>query len=182
MMRLPILILAASLALPGTAFAQAGGDWTGFSLGAQLGYLDGETSGVAALDGDDATVGIRAHYDYDFGTYIVGGGLQWDNADVDLGNGAASLDEVLRLSARAGIDAGANWYYGTVGWARASVDDPANAIGDSDGYFFGLGYEVYLNPNLTAGAEILHHEFEDFDVQGLDAQATTVNVSVNFRF
>lgn len=182
-MRYPGLLLSVLMLLsPGAALAQNQGEWTGTSVGLQFGFLDAETSGVATIEGDGGTVGARAFYDYDFGEYVIGGGFEWDSADVDLGAGAASIEEVFRLSARAGIDAGENWYYGTIGYAHASVDDPGNTIGDSDGYFFGLGYEVFLNPNTTLGAELLHHEFDDFDLQGLDVDATTLNLSVNFRF
>ncbi|MEM6824116.1 MAG: outer membrane beta-barrel protein [Pseudomonadota bacterium] len=176
------LIAIIALAAPATALGQTAGDWTGGSVGGQIGYLDGETSGAASIDGDGATIGIRAHYDYDFGDYVIGGGIEFDSGDVDLGNGAASIDNVLRLKARAGIDAGQNWYYGTFGWAQASVGDPADAIGDSDGYFLGLGAEVTLSDRATAGAEILYHNFDDFDLGGLEADATTLNFSVNFRF
>lgn len=172
--------VAIALVAPGLAFAQGAGDWTGPSIGAEVGYLDFDSSD-GDLDGSGATLGLRANYDYDFGTYVIGGGIEWDSPDTDLGDGA-SLDEVLRLRARAGIDAGQNWYYGTVGWTRASVDDPGGDVGDSDGYFFGLGYEVYVNPNITAGAEILRHEYDSFDLEDFDASATTLNLSVNFRF
>ena len=175
-------IVAIMLAVPGVALGQSPGDWTGGSVGGQVGYLDGETDGAAVLEGDGATFGIRAHYDYDFGSYVIGGGIEYDSGDVELGAGAASIDDVLRLKARAGIDAGQNWYYGTFGWAQASVGDPADSIGDSDGYFLGVGAEMFLSERTTAGAEILYHNFDDFDLDGLEADATTLNFSVNFRF
>lgn len=166
----------------GASHAEEPGGWTGGSIGGQFGIVDADTSGGIVQSGEGRSVGARAFYDYDMGGYVIGGGLEWDDTDVDLGAGAASLDNVFRLGARAGIDAGANWYYGTVGFARASIDDPTSAIGSSDGYFFGLGYEVFLNPSTTLGAELLHQEFSDFDLQGLDASATSLNLSVNFRF
>jgi len=156
----------------------AAGTWTGFSVGGQLGYGDVSTSGPA-LGGSDYTYGLRAYYDYDFGDFIVGGGLQYDNTDIDLG-GVTSVDSVTRLGLRAGVDLGQNWVYGTVGLAQARTSNPA--VGNSDGWFAGVGYEVFVANNVTVGAEVLYHEFDDFDLPGLEADATTAAVSVNFRF
>lgn len=154
-------------------------DWTGPSVGIQLGYGDISTSGAAALNGDDYIYGLRAYYDVDLGDYVVGGGLQYDNADIDLGGGT-TVDSVTRLGARAGIDLGQNWVYGTAGWAQAQTSNPA--VGDSNGWFAGVGYEVFVASNVTLGAEVLYHDFSDFDLPGLEAEATTAAVSVNFRF
>lgn len=161
--------------------APAGTDWTGFSIGAQLGYIDVDTDGAAELDGDDILYGVRAYYDYDFGNFILGGGVQYDFTSVDL-DGAAEVDAVLRIGARAGVDLNQNWIYGTAGYARVETDAGAVDPGDSDGFFVGAGYEVFVTDAVTLGAEVLYHEFEDFDIDGLDADATTASVSVNFRF
>lgn len=154
-------------------------DWTGPSVGIQLGYGDVSTSGAATLSGDEVIYGLRAYYDFDFGSYIVGGGLQYDNVDIDLG-GVTTVDTVTRIGARAGLDLGQNWVYGTAGWALAETSNPA--VGDSNGWFAGLGYEVFVANNVTVGAEVLYHDFSDFDLGGLEAEATTAAVSVNFRF
>lgn len=154
-------------------------DWTGPSVGIQLGYGDVSTSGAATLSGNDYLYGLRAYYDFDLGDYVVGGGLQYDNTDIDLGGGTV-VDSVTRLGGRAGIDLGQNWVYGTAGWALAETSNPA--VGDSNGWFAGLGYEVFVASNVTLGAEVLYHDFSDFDLSGLEAEATTAAVSVNFRF
>lgn len=187
-----LLALAAAPALAGGAAEPAPGpvtiapapvapatDWTGPSVGVQLGYADVSTSGAAALDGSDALYGLRAYYDYDFGDFVVGGGLQYDAADLDIG-GVTDLTSVTRVGLRAGVDLGRNWLYGTAGWAQAQTSNAA--VGDSDGWFAGLGYEVFVTDAVTLGAELLHHDFGDFDLAGLEAEATTASVSVNFRF
>ena len=160
------------------AAAPIGTDWTGPSVGVQLGYGDVSTSGPA-LDGDGVLLGLRAYYDYDFGDFIVGGGLQYDTADIDIG-GVTTLDAVTRVGLRAGVDLGRNWIYGTAGWAMAQTSNPA--VGDSNGYFAGLGYEVMMTDNVSLGAELLYHNFDDFTLGTLEADATTASVSVNFRF
>lgn len=157
----------------------SGTNWTGASVGAQLGYGDISTSGAATLGGDGALLGLRAYYDYDFGDFILGGGLQYDAADIDLGGGTTA-DSITRAGLRAGVDLGTNWIYGTAGWAN--VDTDSATVGDSDGWFAGVGYEVFVANNVTVGAEVLYHEFDDFALGGLEAEATTAAVSVNFRF
>lgn len=153
-------------------------NWTGPSVGVQLGYADVDTN-VAGVGDDGALLGLRAYYDYDFGDFIVGGGLQYDAANIGL-SPAIDLDAVARLGLRAGVDLGTNWIYATAGVARAYTS--GGGLGDSDGWFAGLGYEVFVANNVTIGAEVLYHEFDDFDLAGADADATTAAVSVNFRF
>jgi len=161
-------------------------DWTGFSGGVQLGYGDVDTN--AGVDGEGALYGLRAYYDYDFGTFILGGGVQYDWADIDLDTGAgvtaATAENVLRVGLRAGFDSGRNFYYATGGYAEADVDLAGGGSDDSDGYFVGLGYEVFLTDTVTAGAELLYHEFDSFDgaLAGTDADATTASLSINYRF
>jgi opacity protein-like surface antigen len=154
----------------------SGNDWTGFSVGAQLGYADVDTSN--SLSGDDVLYGVRAYYDYDFGDFVLGGGLQYDATNLDIG-GATTLDSVTRVGARAGIDLGQNWLYGTAGYARADT----SSLGNGDGWFAGVGYEVLVTDAISIGTEVLYHEFDDFDLApGLEVDATTAAVSVNFRF
>jgi opacity protein-like surface antigen len=154
-------------------------DWTGPSVGAQLGYGDVGTSGAASLEGNGALLGLRAYYDFDFGSFVAGAGLQYDRTDIDLG-GVTTLDSVTRLALRGGVDLGQSWIYGTGGLARADTSNPV--VGSSNGYFIGAGYEMFLTENLTAGAEVLYHQFDDFDLSGLEVDATTVGLSLNLRF
>ena len=193
------LILAAGLAILVTGPVLAGGvvatppapilldpappirfgtDFTSPSVGLQLGYADLSTTGPA-LAGDDVLLGLRAYYDYDFGTFILGGGLQYDATNLDIG-GVATLDSVTRLGLRAGVDLTDDWVYGTAGWAQARTS--GGGVGTGDGWFAGVGYEMLLSETMSLGAEVLYHEFGDFDLAGIEAQATTAAVSVNFRF
>lgn len=162
-------------------------DWSGFSAGVQLGYGDVENEDVG-VDGDGALYGLRANYDYDFGSFVLGAGLQYDWADIELdtdaGVTAADVDTVLRAGVRAGFDSGRNLYYLTGGYAKVDLDLAGGGSDDSDGFYYGAGYEVFLTDTVTAGAEILKHEFDNFDgaLSGTDAEATTAALSVNFRF
>ena len=140
-------------------------DFTGFSLGAQVGY--------ASADEDGAIGGVRAGYDFPLGQRALAGvTAQYDATGATLDNGQ-DLDSLLRVGARLGLTSNRNWYYATGGFARADAGDTA------DGYFVGLGYEVFLTDRVTAGAEALYNDFDDGPVEG---DATSVEMSVNFRF
>jgi len=89
------------------------GDWTGGYAGVQLGWGDVTTS--IGADGDDVLYGVHAGYQYDFGTFVLGGEVDYDFAEIDL-NGAAEVDSVARLKLRAGYDFGR-----TLGWFTAGI-------------------------------------------------------------
>ena len=160
----------------------AAADWTGFYAGAQIEYGDVDVSGAANDDGTGALGGIFAGYRYDFGNYVIGGEIDINAADIDLPVVGGTLETVGRIGLEAGYDAGPALFYGTVGAARALVDAGANTLG-GNGYFYGVGVDYALTDQVVLGAEVLRHEFEDFDNQpGLDVGATTVGVSAALRF
>ena len=75
------------------------------------------------------------------------------------------------------------------GYARATLDDSfLDDEYDSDGYYAGLGYEVFLTRTLTAGAELLYHKFDDFEdlddlgLPDVEAEVTSLSLSLNYRF
>ncbi|WP_424974540.1 outer membrane protein [Dinoroseobacter sp. S124A] len=154
----------------------AGADWTGFYGGVQLGYGDVDSS-ASGVDGDGAIGGLILGYDYDFGSYVLGAGLDYDIADIDLGS-AATLEDVLRLKLRAGVEAGPALIYATGGYARAGTDN----LGSDDGYFIGAGVDYPITEAWTLGGELLYHEFDDFDGSGVDVDATTLQARLSFRF
>jgi len=91
-----------------------------------------------------------------------------------------TLDAVTRVGVRGGIDLTDDWIYGTAGWALAETS--GGGVGNSDGWFAGLGYEMLVTDMVSVGAELLYHEFDSFDLVGLTAYATTAAVSINFCF
>ena len=156
--------------------ARVTGDWTGVYGGVELGYADVSTSGAASVDGDGAIGGLVLGYDYDFGDWVVGAGLDYDWTDVELGG--VKADNLARLKVRVGYDFGNGLLYGTAGAAKAFTD----VAGDDTGYFAGIGYEHKLTEKVTVGGEVLYHQFDDFNGSGVDAEATTAQVKVNYRF
>ena len=179
-----------------------GRDWTGGYVGAQIGYgglnVDG-TQGidfsdigdddddedlddeVLELEGSGFTYGLRSGYDIDFGSAVAGGFITYDGAnidtDVDDTGVAAEIDSLARAGIRLGYDAGNVLPYLAGGYAYVDTDN----IGSSDGYFAGVGVESYVTETVSVGGEVLYHNFEGFD-NGLEADLTTANAFVNFRF
>ncbi|MCU4653602.1 porin family protein [Roseibacterium sp. SDUM158016] len=157
-------------------------DWTGFYAGGQLEYGDVDVSGVATDNGTGALGGFFAGYRYDFGSYVIGGEIDLNLADIDLPGVGGTLDSVARAGIEAGFDAGPALIYGTVGAAYATVDAGANTL-DGTGYFYGIGMDYALTDRVTVGAELLQHEFRDFDnTTGLDVDAMTFGINAALRF
>lgn len=155
--------------------APAGGDWTGAYGGLQLGY--GKAKAMGGLEGDSVIGGLTFGYDYDFGQFVVGAGLDYDITDIDLG-GATTNENVARLKLRAGYDLGQSLVYVSAGGAHADT----STLGNDTGWFAGAGYEYRLTESLSLGGEVLYHEFDDFNGSGVDVDATTVQVRALFRF
>lgn len=77
--------------------------------GAQQGY--GDVSAAGALDGVDGKEniqGVHIGYNYDYGTRVSGTEFDQDDAGIDIGGGATTVDDVTRLKLKAGKDTG-NW-------------------------------------------------------------------------
>lgn len=162
--------------------APVSADWSGFYAGAQLEYGDVDVSGLLTEEGTGGLAGIFAGYRYDFGSYVLGGEIDINAADIDLPAAGGSLDTVSRIGLEAGFDAGPALFYGTVGAARATVDAGADTLA-GNGYFYGIGVDYAVTDQIVLGAELLQHEFEDFDnTTGLDVGATTFGISAALRF
>ena len=156
------------------AIAPQGGDWTRGYAGVQLGY--GDIDGTGDADGDDYLYGVHIGYDYDFGTFVLGGELDYDGSDIDL-NGAATVDSVARLKLRAGYDFGR-----TLGYVTAGVAEVDTSLGSESGEFYGIGVAYQINERYTVGAELLEHNIDDISGTGVDADATTFTVRGSIRF
>jgi opacity protein-like surface antigen len=167
----PAVVAAAPAPMPGM-------DWSGPYGGLQLEYGDVGVSG--ADDGDGMLGGIFAGYRYDFGDFVVGAEVDHNAADIDL-PGTGTLDRISRLGVEAGFDAGRALFYGTAGGAIANVDTTTDDLNDN-GYFYGIGMDYAVTDQIIVGAELLQHEFDDFDGSGSDVDATTFGINAAFRF
>lgn len=159
---------------PAPVETYTGGDWTGFYAGGQLGYAD--IDGTGAADGSGGTYGIHGGYNYDFGQFVMGGEVDYDKLDIDLGGGATA-DSVARLKLKAGYDLGKTLVYVTAGAARADT-----SLGSENGDFYGLGVAYKVNDKFTMGGEVLEHSFDDIAGSGVDADATTFTLRGSYNF
>jgi outer membrane immunogenic protein len=159
----------------------AGTDWTGFYAGAQIEYGDVGVSGAATDDGTGALGGVFAGYRYDFGSYVIG-------AELDLN--LPPISTCPPLSARSTASPprrGGRFRRGPradLRHRRCGLRDGGyrRADADGNGYFYGVGVDYAVTDQVVLGAELLRHEFDDFDGTGLDVGATTVGVSAALRF
>lgn len=171
------LWIAAALGALAAGPAQADGDWQGFYAGIGVGNLDADTTGGAVLSGDDVTYGLHGGYRWDFGQWVAGGELEYDDTDVSLGGGAATINDVWRAKVTIGYDAGPALIYGALGYAEVDT-----SLGDEGGEFFGLGLAYQVAPNAILGLELLEHDFDNINGSGVNAEATSVNLRASFRF
>tara|TARA_R110002110_G_scaffold154385_2_gene348243 strand:+ start:1036 stop:1629 length:594 start_codon:yes stop_codon:yes gene_type:complete len=192
--KIATLSAAASIALGGAAFAGnlevpaaeapitlpapvISADWTGFYTGLQLGYGD-VNSDSGLLNGSSGLYGFHAGYDFDFGTFVLGAELDYDNGDIGLGGVAGNIDSIARLKVRGGYDFGDTLLYATAGAARADT-----SFGDETGPFLGIGATYRVSDGYTIGAEVLQHRFGDVGgVAGNDLDATTITLRGGIRF
>ncbi|MEJ6388875.1 outer membrane protein [Gymnodinialimonas ulvae] len=173
---------AAPAPAPIAPAAPIGYDWSGFYGGAQIEYGDVEGEGPLAGEGTGALYGVFGGYRYDLGDFVIGAEIDLNAADIDLDDTLdGSLDAVYRIGVEGGFDAGPALIYGTAGYAYAEADTSAGEL-EGDGYFFGAGIDYLVTDTVTIGAEVLQHEFDDFDGTDVDVSATTFGINAAFRF
>jgi outer membrane immunogenic protein len=155
-------------------------DWSGLYAGGQLGYGDLDSNG-GGLDGNGFLGGVHAGYRWDFGQFVLGTELDYDTADIDLGRAAGSLDEVARVKLTGGADLGDVLLYATTGAAYGSASVGRASLSD-DGWFYGAGMAYAIGERWTIGAELLQHNFDNFDGSGVDIDALTATARLGYRF
>ncbi|TCP40822.1 outer membrane protein [Rhodovulum marinum] len=161
--------------MPAAPVPVANGDWNGGYAGIQLGY--GDVSADGGLDGDGEIYGLHAGYRWDLGTLVYGVELDHDRAGIDIGGGAAELDDVTRLKGQVGYDMGQTLVYATAGVANGDTD-----LGDETGWVAGAGLAWAVSPSWVIGGEVLYHDFDEFGSSGVGANATTATLRASFRF
>lgn len=169
-----ILVAAVLTAIPAGAFAQ---NWTGPYAGVQAGGSNIDVDN-APLTGDGPSYGIFAGYNMQSGAMVYGGEFDYDVTEYDIGNGVAEIDSTARLKGRIGTDLGGGLVYGAAGLVWATSPE----LGDDSGFFLGIGYEAKVTPNVVVGAELLQHEFDDYNGGGLDVGVTTLKARLAFSF
>lgn len=154
-------------------------DWTGFYAGLQYNDGDAELSfGGASASEDFDGFGVHAGYNHDFGQYVLGGELAYN----DLGFDDGVDGDLIQLRARAGVDLGRFMPYMTLGFARGSLDDGGVDVSET-GVTYGVGGEYLVTDNFSVGLEYSRSDFSDVEgVDGLDLDTDMVQLRASFRF
>lgn len=169
----PVKLFAVCLAVGLVPHALSAGDWTGISLGGSLGWND--ASGPGLLQGEDSSFGLHLGYDRDFGNYVLGGEIELEHSDLNLGT--VTVDSVSRIKLRAGYDFGDALGYVTLGGASADT-----SVGSESGTVFGLGLSYSVSEQFSIGGEILRQNFDALNGAGGDSDVDSVSVRASFRF
>ncbi|MEX0307695.1 MAG: outer membrane protein [Ruegeria sp.] len=165
-------LLAALIASAAPAVAE---DWTGAYAGFSFGYADADGSGGAG--GSGVSFGPLIGYDYDFGNFVLGGELEYNRLNLDLGQSEGSFDSLSRLKLRGGYDFGSALGYVVVGTARASTS------GDSDtAAVYGIGVAYPIGDRFVISGEALRQDFDNVPESGRRLDTNTFNLRTTFRF
>jgi outer membrane immunogenic protein len=135
-------------------------NWTGFYIGAHGGF---GWPDILESDDDDggAVIGGQLGVNWQFGGFVVG--VEGDGSWVDFG----PVDNMESIRLRGGFAIDRLLIYATGGAAFEDFDDL--------GWVAGGGLEFALTPNLSAGVEYLHYEFDE-------DEADVIRGRLNLRF
>ena len=161
------------LPTPDVVAAEPANDWTGFHLGALLGWTwaDADTDaaegdGEGDVDADGVDGGVYAGFDYQMGNFVLGAEGDLIVSGVDGEAGPLSVDQGLNgsLRARAGIALDQFLLYGTGGAALTAVELGRGGTDDDAtlwGWTVGAGAEAMITDNITARVEYRYTDYED---------------------
>jgi outer membrane immunogenic protein len=167
--------------------------WTGFYVGAAIGYGSGSTD----LDGDfDISIKgvqgvVSVGYDRQFNDRVVAGlfaDYAFGDVDQSLGGTNFAISNQWGIGARLGVLlTPTSLWYANAGWTRADFDisSGGSSVGDSvNGYFIGGGVEQVLRQNVSLKFE---YRFSDYDAatfsgSDFESQVHSVRLGLNYKF
>lgn len=170
-------------------------NWSGFYIGALLGYTWGETDYAAGadpdIDGFDGGAYIGANYQWNQFVLGVEADALASGADGSSGGISAEQDWSASLRARAGIALDQFLLYGTGGVAASGIE-VSDATGSDDnthwGWTLGAGAEALLRDNVTARVEYRYTDYggETYTLGGssgeADLETHSVRAGVGLKF
>jgi outer membrane immunogenic protein len=152
-------------------------DWTGFYIG--LGATSGNI-GIGEAELDTSGFAVQAGYLRDLGTFVVGGELQYSDADID--DTEASITST-RAKLLGGYDAGRFLPYVFVGLSDIEISGAGDSVSDTTtNYGLGGRYAFGAEGNFVAGLEYLVEDTDDFDASGTDVDRDEVSLRFDYRF
>jgi hypothetical protein len=196
----------------------AGHEWTGFRLGITgaglIGHAPDRPAGAppATFGIAGGMLGAIARFDYDFGRFVAGLGIDWTYSSVagsyvgTPNSGAFHLDRTSTVLFRAGIGMGANLFYVQTGFNFSRVTLSGGPTGSQDtdtitfhsgfrrgyGRHFGVGMEHAFGGALSAFVEyrfvFLGDELVDLGPTNpgtahfVAASGQTIRTGFSFRF
>jgi outer membrane immunogenic protein len=182
-------------AAPAPVAAAPVANWSGFYIGALLGYTWGETENAAVadpdIDGFDGGAYIGANYQWNQFVLGVEADALISGADGGTGGISAEQDWSASLRARAGIGLDQFLLYGTGGVAASGVELSDATSSDNNtlwGWTLGAGAEAMLKDNVTARVEYRYtdYEGETFTLGSgtgdADLQTHSVRAGVGLKF
>lgn len=154
--------------------------WDGFYAGANAGYGWAEVDGVAGVDDIEGWLGgAQLGYNMNWDGVVVG--VEGDYQFSDINEDDIGLNHFGTVRARVGADLGGFLPYLTAGVAFGEFDTGADEEYEW-GWTAGAGVEAMVMDNLSVKGEYLYMSFEDIADAGVDAEAHTARVGVNFHF
>lgn len=174
--------------------------WTGFYVGANVGYGFGDitgTSGPGFGDADGFLAGGQVGYNYQIGQIVVGLEADLQYADVSapasttgVAGSKATLDYFGTVRGRLGyaMDRFMPYLTGGYAWGSTELSFPAFGKDDrgQDGYAIGAGLEYAFTQNIIGRVEGLYVDLETQRFFNNTRQAGTefgvVRAGVNVKF
>jgi outer membrane immunogenic protein len=179
-------------------------NWTGFYLGANVGYAWGRTTGTLAgpganFDIDGAFGGGQLGANYQVGNWVFGVEVDYQGGDINGSNAVSNVkvDSFGTVRGRLGYAWDRWMVYGTGGYAfdghtKATFPGIASDSRSLDGWAAGAGIEYAFLPNWSAKLEYLHVDLgEDTFFPAACAptsacqsgvQFDSIRAGVNYRF
>lgn len=173
---------APEVVVPVVAAPAPSADWTGFYVGLQAGSADADaapTSTAPDFSLSGTTYGAHIGYLHDFGRFVVGGELRYDDvSDVKSSTHGVGGDSMVAASLRVGYDMGRVLPYLSVGAARFTAADND----ESDGIIYGIGADFAMTDNWRLGVEATRFEFDDFDDSTYEVSGNAIGLRVSYAF
>ena len=191
-----LYISALALAL-GAAAAQAqdASQWGGFYGGFEVTKGEGNQVYLPANGSYDLVgngFGGFVGYMMSSGAWAYGGELAYAKSDYHEieADGSSEYPEyqfnhTLDLKARVGYAVDRALVYGVLGYGFSEYEDGdsnPSSLYDVKGAIFGLGVDYLVSERMFVGAEILHRDVGESDVDLFDADLTTITLRAGLKF